>query len=580
MAQEVQHRLIKINRQIDLNISEITKSQQNVLLLLEHDLYYLLANLGILKIPRALFDQQILLFKRLVNNLLIEHETNAMLPLVKALQNPKTAEKVSKCFGIYLVEYTNYDEVNIFHLNFIVSFIPKILKVYKRFPRLLEIWLQYLCQDVITIETLTGQIALPLEHGLDNRKYFPLYDLLYSLLFTEDCKDQIIETYFLELIVILNNSEFPFLFQWLRQFSDISRCFINRFAYIFNEACIGQDERNILEYQRFLMAFNKVLVSLSLEFREQCLLDFELQFFSKLLQHTEADNSNIVYIFLIKTIDAMLPFISNSIFKDFITELFQSKIFSQRLDDCFSQPKYSECKILFLALFNKILETNCSHLVKDLFCFKDRIKEKKKSSCKPNKNLLMKAMQIFKLKYNEGERQNSFLSILQKFQAKSPQDEYLVYDDEKLIPRLISESLLTFFQNKYECNKLLIALVINLLSFERGIIYNVYSKDVRSKYSDIENIMEFLFDAFLNYNDMINEHNERKYLTMDSAMISQNDQHEYLRPTPKFLERLSPLECNIGTSDVNHGSLILNMNCFQDFLNDIFYCIKIRHIIT
>lgn len=92
--------------------------------------------------------------------------------------------------------------------------------------------------------------------------------------------------------------------------------------------------------------------------------------------------------------------------------------------------------------------------------------------------------------------------------------------------------------------------------------------------------MEFLFDAFLNYNDMINEHNERKYLTMNSALISQNDQHEYLRPTAKFLERLSPLECNIGTSDVNHGSLILNMNCFQDFLNDIFYCIKIRHIIT
>lgn len=580
MAQEVQHRLIKINRQIDLNISEITKSQQNVLLLLEHDLYYLLANLGILKIPRALFDQQILLFKRLVNNLLIEHETNAMLPLVKALRNPKTAEKVSKCFGIYLVEYTNYDEVNIFHLNFIVSFIPKILKVYKRFPRLLEIWLQYLCQDVITSETLTGQNALPLEHGLDNRKYFPLYDLLYSLLFTEDCKDQIIETYFLELIVILNSSECPFLFQWLRQFSDISRCFINRFTYIFNEACIGQDERNIIEYQRFLMAFNKVLVSLSLEFREQCLLDFELQFSSKLLQHIGADNSNIVYIFLIKTIDAMLPFISNSIFKDFITELFQSKIFSQRLDDCFSQPKYSECKIMFLALFNKILETNCCHLVKDLFCFKDRIKEKKKSSFKPNKNLLIKAMQISKLKFNEGERENSFLSILQKFQTKSLQDEYLVYDDQKLIPRLISESLLTFFQNKYECNKLLIALVINLLSFERGIIYNVYSKDVRSKYSDIENIMEFLFDAFLNYSDMINEHNERKYLTMNSALISQNDQHEYLRPTAKFLERLSPLDCNIGTSDVNHGSLIMNMNCFQDFLNDIFYCIKIRHIIT
>ena len=577
MTQEVQHCLIKINRQVDLNISEITKSQQNVLLLLEHDIYYLLANLGIIRIPRTLFDQQILLFKRLVNNLLIEHETNAMLPLVKALRNPKTAEKVSKCLGIYLVEYTNYDEVSIFHLNFIVSFIPKILKVYKRFPRLLEKWLQFLCQDVITVESLTGQNTLPLEHGLDNRKFFPLYDLLYSLLFTEDCKDEIVETYFLELIVILNNSECPFLFQWLHKFSDISRCFINRFTYIFNETCTGKDNNNILEYQRFLMAFNKVLVLLSLEFQAQCLIDFELQFLSKLLQHNEADNSNIVYRFLIKTIDTMLPFISNSIFKDFITELFQNKIFSQWVDNCFSQPEYSECKNMFLTLFNKIIKTNSYHIVKDLFCFKDKIKENKKPSY--NKNLLIKAMQISKLKYNDVDMQSKFLSILQKFQNKPLQDEYLVYDDEKLIPRLISESLLTFFQNKYEFNKLLIVLVINLLSFHRGIIYNVYSKDVRSKYSDIENIMEFLFDAFLNYNEMINEQNERKYLTMNSAMISQNDKHEYLRPTEKFLERLSPRNYNLDISNVNHGSLTMNMNCFQEFFNDIFYCIKIRHII-
>lgn len=548
-------------------------------MLLEHDIYYLLARIGILKIPRGLFDQQILLFKRLVNNLLTEHETNAMLPLVKALRNPKTADKVSKCLGIYLIEYTNYDEMNIFHLNFIVSFIPKVLKAYSKFPQLLEIWLQYLYRDVINIEALTGQNSVSSE-TLNSRKCFPLYDLLYSLLFTEDCKDQIIETYFIELIIILNNKEYPFLFQWLHQFSDISKCFINRFTYIFNEGCIGKNELNILEYQRFLMAFSKVLVSLSLEFREQCLLDFEMQFFSKILQHNEDRNSYVIYSFLIKTIDTLLPFISNSIFKDFITELFHNKIFSEKLNECFSQPKYSECKIMFLKMFNKILKTKCCNLVKDLFCFKDRITGKKMAQHKTNKILLIKAMQISKLKYYNNESQDNFLSTLQKFQAKSVQDEYLVYDDQKLIPRLISESLLTFFQNEYEFNEFLIALIINLLSFERGIIYNIYSKDTDSKYSDMQNIMEFLFDAFLNYNDMINEHNDRKYLTMNSATTSKNDQHEYLRPTAIFLERLSPLECNIVTSSVNHGSLKMNMNCFQNLFINMYYCIKIRNIIA
>ncbi|KRZ98732.1 uncharacterized protein AC631_05505 [Debaryomyces fabryi] len=199
---------------------------------------------------------------------------------------------------------------------------------------------------------------------------------------------------------------------------------------------------------------------------------------------------------------------------------------------------------------------------------------------KTNKILLIKAMQISKLKYYNNESQDNFLSTLQKFQAKSVQDEYLVYDDQKLIPRLISESLLTFFQNEYEFNEFLIALIINLLSFERGIIYNIYSKDTDSKYSDMQNIMEFLFDAFLNYNDMINEHNDRKYLTMNSATTSKNDQHEYLRPTAIFLERLSPLECNIVTSSVNHGSLKMNMNCFQNLFINMYYCIKIRNIIA
>lgn len=533
--------------------------------------------IGILKIPRGLFDQQILLFKRLMNNLLSEHETNAMLPLVKALRNPKTADKVSRCIGIYLIEYTNYDEMNIFHLNFIVSFIPKVLKVYSKFPQLLDIWLQYLYRDVINIDSLTFQNATSFE-ALDSKKCFPLYDLLYSLMFTEDCKDQIIETYFIELIVILNNKECPFLFQWLHHFSNIPKCFINRFTYLFNESCRGRNELNVLEYQRFLTAFSKVLVLLSSEFQEQFLLDFEKQFFSKILQHNEIHNSYIIYSFLIKTIDTMLNFISSSIFKDFIAELFQNKIFSRRLDECFSHPKYSECKIMFLKMFNKILETKCYYLVKDLFCFSDRIRGKTTNQSKTNKNLQIKAMQISKLGYHNHESQ--FLSILQKFQATPIQDEYLVYDDQKLIPRLISQSLLTFFQNEYDSNKILIALIINLLSFERGIIYNVYFKDIYSKYSDIQNIMDFLFDAFLNYDDMINEHNDRKYLTMNSATSSKNDRHEYLKPTTIFLEKLSNTACNIDTSSVNHESLNMNMNCFQNLFINTYYCIKIRNIIT
>lgn len=559
---------------MDLMSSELIKTQYDLLLLLENDLFYLLAELGILKITKEVFDQQMILFKRLVNNLVCDQNESCPLPLINALQNPTIVNMISQCLGIYLLEYTKYDEMTIFHFNFVVNFLPKILEVYKKFPGLLETWLQYISQKVLSNERSHGLNSLKFD-CLDNRKRFALYDLLFSLMFTEDCQDPVIEEYFLELILILNNSQFPFLFVWLQQFSNIIQCFVNRFTKIFDVAC-KKEGYCILEYQRFLRVFCKILLSFPSEYQKKCLTDFDIQFFQKCLDYNDEDNP-VVFNFVIKTIQSMLPFASEIIFEEFIEKAFQNNNFTKIITNCFFKNQYLGTDIMALTLFNDIIEANHIALIQCLFCSKDT-KAYTTDLARPNEEFRIKAMQVSRMEYTDEYFPDTYsLYILKKFEGKYAPVHYLIYNSEKLIPRLISENLLTYFQNNNDCNKLLSTLVVNILSFGGGKICNICSNDTRSEFCDIEHISEFLFEAFLNYSDMIIEHNQKKYQTMSSTTAFQK--HEYLRPTTKFLSTLSSIEYKAANATIDQELLTKNMNSFLKLFNEIFFCIKIRQII-
>ncbi|CCE85534.1 Piso0_005138 [Millerozyma farinosa CBS 7064] len=566
-----------INKQIELSTADFNTTHEKVLVVLQNDVYILLGSLGILNVPRRIFDQQILLLKRLVNCLLSDDASHR--PIVQAMNYQRIKQNVAKCFGLYSVDFTCYDDMDTAQKSFVMSLIPKIISIYDKYPAILQFWLDELCHDYSVSECLRRRASLMMLPDLGEWKYFPLYDLLYSMLVSKKNVDQeFAETQFLALIAVLRKNSSPSFLKWLQKYADIPGCFLSKIIEEFNKTLPDNHRTNLKSFRSLILVYFKVAQLLPQSLKEQYLRTIREEFIYKVLEFYVSEKAISAFYHGTMVVELSLSFSNDIVFYQHILTVLNSDTWCSIVTSLVRSEARLTFKLTMLKLLDNIIKTNNINLIREVFCFSEPLV----GNCQaPQGSLRVQAMKVAKCQLDESKIDfaNSFLQILEKARSskKNGVANY-IYDNNKVASYLINSIAINFFQNHPECNLVLHRILVSLLSLQNGYINNICSNDVENYPSDLKLIIDFLYQAFLNYSDMIIEYREKKYQTMNSAKTFNNDEQEFLRPTIQFLEQLSSPDFDIPATDIDFELLSANMINFQKFFVDIYFCCKLRDL--
>lgn len=577
---ELEECLTKINSLIDAQGSDIRGVQGSIVILLDHNFMTLLAMIGILNSLQIIFDQQILLLKRLLKSLLVSNcvlngEASSSIPVSRIIP------AISQCLGIFLADFTNLRAMNLTQLKFIKNILPSVLSVYEKYPIFIEMWLRIYCHQRETFVHLTEKGYSLFENDYDNCEFLPIYEILYSILFVDKGFDCEIGSYFSRLVRLLSNETRDTdacKRKWLVQYSDIPAIFISEFIKQYELSISDSNTSAVKEYQKYLIILLDVVANSFPAFQEKCLRIYEEEFFLFIWKSRRSCTSTLFEYSLV-TIECMLSYLERPVFQRFVLSIFEESILLELLFDEKHLQTSTHYLEKFFQLMNQIiLKDTTSSIVKNLFCSKGQA-DVDYTDANLIKRLRIKAMKVYQNEFirslYERETSNTIMRINSHF-TKRCLEHILEFDGSKIIPQMINSTLLSFFQNKPAINKVLGEIIINLLTYKSGCISHVLGNN---ECMDLCYILDFLVEAFLEYGDTISAYQDKKYQTIDSARTSDIEEHEYLRPNKRLLDSLSFQIPSQSTMLIEHDTLITNMQNFQEFYMSMYFCCNVRHII-
>lgn len=559
-------------------------------MILDYDVYTLLAQVGILNCLKALFDQQMLLFKRLVNCVLTSSCNQEELPF--NLNSKKKAQylvikKLSLLLGLYLLDFTNIDYMSGFQKQFILQFLPNAIEIYRKFPVLLSDWIRQWSQESHYYSHLIEQKGLSDEYEKKTR--CPPYAVITKVLFYSSVKNEAIEQAFVKLIEILGNESNPVFREWMSD-CDMADLFNTKCISLYaNELNLAKEtskenkaNSNIENYIFFIKLYLKILPQVSEAQKKQLLSSFMNDVLRKIYLDYQIVSA-IVFNFYCTTLETILKFSPEIVEDNLVLNIFCDDSFLKFLKFMCFQSEEAELRVL--EFFNHIVESRNKQLITRYFCQDEKIETSNALSSIADE-LRVKAMYISQISstYLEKLLSCNLKSIIEKFQTNrnlssiSTPNGYL-YASSKIAPQIINAFLLTFFQNKSELNQLLCSLILNLLTFGDIKIYLLCETTGNNRSNEMKLILDFLYEAYYYYHLMILDMKERKYRTMNSVPSSACE-HSYLIPTEDFLEHLSFTHL-VGCNDViNSKTLTENMQIFYDFFHNLYYCHKVNKILV
>ena len=558
-------------------------------MLLDYDIYTLLAQVGILNCLKGLFDQQMLLFKRLVNCVLTSSCNKEEFPF--NLSSRKKVQyylvkKLSLLLGIYLLDFTNIDHMSGFQKQFILQFLPNAIKIYRSFPVLLSDWMHQWSREPQYYSHLIEEKGLSDEY--EEKIRCPAYAVIIKVLFSLSVKSEAIEDAFVKLIEILGNETNSVFQEWMSD-SKMANLFNAKFTNLYvNELCLVKETStankgnpNIEHYIFFIKLYLEILSRLSDAQKKELLSSFVSDFLRKIYSDYQTA-SDIVLNFYCTMFETILEVSPELVKNTLVLDVFCEDSFLSLLKlVCFQS---EEAEIRTLAFFKHILESRDEQLITRYFCQNEKI-ESNNSLGPIADELRLKTMYISQLSptYSEKLLSCNFKSIIEKFQTNRKfcpisKPKGYAYASSKTAPQIINTFLLTFFQNTSEMNQLLCSLILNLLMFSDFKVNLLCETQGNNGSNEMKLILDFLYEAYYYYHLIILDLKERKYQTMDSVPSS-DCERSYLIPSEDFLKQLS-FTHTVGCNDpIDSKALTENMQIFYDFFHNLYYCHKVNKIL-
>ncbi|CUM65930.1 uncharacterized protein PRCAT00003583001 [Priceomyces carsonii] len=514
-----------VNEQIELSKS----SSRIISLLVEHEYFLMLSKLNIKKVCKALFEQQMISFKRLMT--FLQHSDIVNFP-----RNSSFLRRISKCIGIYLINFTSYYEMENYQVTFLKMFTNSVIEVFQKLPTLVDLWFECLENDAYIKNILKTKGFTLVKSKFFTYKCFPVYDLIRSFIFIDE--DELQFNILTRLLDIKSNT----LNVWLHDYSDICSIFIEKFTDSFNHSCLVKAEDD--NFDKFLILYYNCLEFCCSNIKTTLLANFESQFVNEIL-NMKLNNVSIMYIFKILTL--MIPFNLSKI----SLRLLQREQFENLLIHISNY--LFEFRILLLGIIEKISESD-EYLTIHLFG-----KEDKETTICINdlRTMLMKSSNC------------SFPEILPKICFESLKDANLItfniFNDQMVYSRAILLCLLGFYHNEHEIDLVLVTIIISL-----------QRKTNLTNNAKFRLIIEFLFEAQQTYREMFQQFEEEKYNTMTSF---KERTYEVLRPTNNLLDKL-----NLGEPDqssmVTYEDLQKKIDLFESLLMRVYATGKLKKIMS
>lgn len=548
--------LAKINGIINNSITDRKKTGCKVKTLVENKLYNVLTDyVQIQFISIELFDQVILLFKRLV----------VVLPNIRNELSVTSKQWISVSFQLFLLEFS-YSPLPNIQKMFLDTFLPSIVNLCVLDIELVDNWFTHKMQQLQLPSTEGSVGATPLTN-VDIKDQFPMYFLVENLVFSKICnKWGLYEKMLLQLIELSNKSNL--LESWLYSNSAMLENLISMASRL-------QLALN-LEFELFFDLILKVIhQTKNLSIKEAYASRFQEYICSQFNQTPVGGSSPMAFIisllgWSVRLIREFAAILEDPVVMKYTLKVCKDNHITNLVKDMYGT---RQGKNLILLFIKSIVESKNETLTLSLFCEVSESTPGDTLNSPKIDEIRIRAMQVSK--YLEGYAVNRMRDriIARDFNYAS-HDKYRLLDFSKLLPTIVKHSLVNFFHNEVDDNKILIAIVVKLLDCKGfGIINAFIGRTNQEDGSDLYKIiMEFLFEKYNTYDEERSKEKEEKYGTM-SSKISHLMYQDY--PLKEYFgsgsDGLNVSEDNVASSP---EALAGNMHEFRKLIIELYLSTK------
>lgn len=516
--------------------------------------------------------------------------------------------KISKVIGIMLINYLGYNKLPTDKVELIASFVYKLAQYYLTMTLLVDQWFEGALKEP-DITYLLYRNKLPAD-------CFPMYELAKDFLFMNQNLYSISKDSLLHLVLTTGFSK-P-LENWLLM-SDFPGLVITGLLSSFNQLCYDEilfstykndfdailaNNENFKEYNQYLtFILNSISYSTHDSVKFVFLKCFESRFINPVINYytlNETYHVNIAFL-LSHTIIQLLnaPESGNNYSLQLIVEDFIEKYLGNKgkgrmsLLDIFKksllQPIDNTILIISsLNLFKAFCNARSVNLLLEIFGNEQHFVSNSIKIIHNDSNIypiiekarvILENEQIYKemlfMRLDESYKllqKNAWMDISSVSSSKT----WLQFSSSKDIPMLTLSRLVSFFNNEYDVNRSLIALIQNLIVAHGGKLFNFVLSDTDSSISTLFGIvLTYLWETYEVYTEKLN---------------SGSKLFEIIKPKQSIFEIFNDCDVSIENSIVEFWShttdcpvlsfekLALNVELFKEFIIDLYSLHKARNI--
>lgn len=567
-AQQVRESLYKINYLLGLTIKDPELTLLKIIEILESEVFEYVTEIDLQAAPVELFDQQILLFKRLMIALSYTEKEWFQEILIS---RKSFKFQVANCTQNFLNSFTKCTLSNI-QKTFLEQFLDRLLKLYECEPVFLSCWID---EHINNIDT-------------NQKGELPIYDLIQNVFFTRppDCG---FATSAMSRFMQLS-SKIPRLELWIFHNSNLAECLIQTLVEILQVPSLLLS--NYEKYKKISDFYIKLIISGTSE----GISELYVHIFEKLLMSIlTSNNLDVTLNFHIWLCLYVKHFANTPVLEYFNLRLFNSGEYMNSVKKLyFSDERYIILDFILSVLIHSPLLTAalmCEERTFDICEFQINHQQLN--------DLRTMAMEVSRSDSSTTIRKvlsQTFLAAKNQ-KIKEENKNCLLYSSKKFYPSLLSHSLVNFFRNTSSYNQKLTKVISELLHCrDSGTIINAFFDKPSINgviILDMCRITNFLYEAYTAYDALIVKLKIDKYGTMESGSFKGNQLYEYLQPKAEFLhlpraddnpisgdwEILWKYQYDSTDIQLTHEWLSLNMENFRKYIIEIYCGCKLQQLI-